>query len=130
MIRSYKRLALAVGLGLVVGLMLILLGKCYYENFLLSLRVAFAEDQIEIFDEMRTRALQSPPAEAVEFLEYVVEYYPSGTKQVPGSPLDRIVERARQNAIKEIIASLRDKTGRDYGDDPKRWIAELSRRQE
>jgi len=125
---SYKKLVFGLCVGL--ALMLILLGMCYYDHVPLSLRVAFAEDQTQIFDESRTKALQSPPTEAVKSLEYVVEYYPSGTKQVPGSRLDRIVERARQNATREIIASLRTKTGRDYGDDPKRWIAELNKSQE
>jgi hypothetical protein len=68
--------------------MFILLFKCYYEHIPLSLRVAFADDQIQIFDEMRTKALRSSPSEAVNHLEYVVSYYPSGTKQISGSRLD------------------------------------------
>jgi hypothetical protein len=120
---NYKKLVF--GLLVVLAFMLVLLVKVCYDHIPLSIRVSFADDQTEIFDEMRTNALQSPPTEAVRCLEYVVEFYPSGTKQVPGSRLDLIVERARQNAINEIIANLRTKTGKDYGDDPKRWIAEL-----
>ena len=96
----------------------------------MSLRLAFAEEQTQIFDEMRTKARHSPPKEAVLSLQYVVRYYPSGTKQVQGSRLDLIVERARQNAINEIIASLRTKMGRDLGDDPERWIEEFERKAE
>ncbi len=124
----HQKLVLALCVGL--ALARLLLGKCYYDQVPLMFRVACAEEQTQIFDQMRTQALQSNPAEAVEYLEYAVSYYPSGTKQVPGSRLDGIVERARQSAIREIIANLRAKTGRDYGDDPNRWINELKPRRE
>jgi hypothetical protein len=117
------------GLLVVIAFMLILLVKVFYDHIFLSIRVSFADDQTEILDEMCANARRSPPTEAIQALEYVVAYYPSGTKQEPGSSLDRIVERARQHAINELIASLRTKTGKDYGDDPQHWIAELSPRQ-
>ena len=47
-------------------------------------------------------------------------------KQTEGSALDRVVERARQSAVREIIAILRSRTGKDFGDDPRRWIEGLS----
>jgi hypothetical protein len=93
----------------------------------LSIEILFANEQTHVFDEMRAKALQSHPENAVEYLQYVVDYYPSGTKQVQGSRLDRIVERARQNAIREILADLRVKTGKDLGDDPQRWIDDLKK---
>src|ERR1700682_2734214 len=99
--------------------------KLTYDHAWLSIQTSFANEQTEIFDEMRAKALQSHPDNAVKYLEYVVDYYPSGTKQVQGSRLDRIVERARQNAIREILAYLRVKTGKELGDDPQRWIDEL-----
>ena len=58
----------------------------------------------------------------VSYLEYALWYYPSGTKQTKSSRLDRVVERARRCAVREIIAILRSRTGRDFGDDPRRWI--------
>ena len=101
--------------------------KLTYDHAWLSIQTSFANEQTEIFDEMRAKALQSHPDNAVKYLEYVVDYYPSGTKQVQGSRLDRIVERARQNAIREILAYLRVKTGKELGDDPQRWIDELKK---
>jgi hypothetical protein len=121
---SYKR---AFFLTAFLGLVLIAVaGKLLYDHLLLSLRVSFAEDQTTIFDEMRAKALASSPRQAVECLEYTVNYYPSGTKQIPGSKLDQIVERARQSAIRDMLADLRARTGRNFGDDPKRWIDEFS----
>jgi hypothetical protein len=96
--------------------------KVTFDHALLSLRISFAEDQVEIFDEMRTKALLSNPVEGADALENAVNYYPSGTKQALGSRLDRIVERARQIAVHDILADLRVKTGRDLGDDPQPWI--------
>jgi hypothetical protein len=95
-------------------------GDAPYAN--LALQVSFAEDQTDIFEDMRVQALQAEPEKAVDYLEYVVNYYTSGSKQVKGSKLDRIVERARRNAIAAIIAALRKKTGEDFGDDAQAWI--------
>jgi hypothetical protein len=86
------------------------------------MRVRFADDQTRIFAEVRSKALTSDHAGAVECLKYVVNYYPKGTKQIPGSPLDQTVERARVRAIEEIIAHLRTSTGSDLGSTPEPWI--------
>jgi hypothetical protein len=118
------------GFYLLLVLALLMVGvtaKVTYDHAWLSIQTSFANDQTETFDEMRDKAYQSHPENAVKYLEYAVSYYPSGTKQVQGSSLDRIVERARQNAIREILAYLRVKTGKDLGDDPQRWIDELKK---
>jgi|HubBroStandDraft_6_1064221.scaffolds.fasta_scaffold760743_1 hypothetical protein len=103
-------------------LLAILAAYGLYENFLMSARIAFAEDQTAIFDEMRRRAETEDPAEGVKSLQYAVLYYASGTKQVAGSRLDQVVERSRRNAVRQIIDSLRKKTGQDFGDDPQSWL--------
>jgi hypothetical protein len=90
-----------------------------------GLRIAFAEEQTAIFEQMRQEAATAPPGEAVAFLRYAVGYYPSGTKQVPGSGLDKVVERARRSAVREIIADLRRRTQKDYGDDAQAWLDAL-----
>ena len=95
--------------------------------FPLFLRVTFAEDQTHIFDEMRTKALASNPTEAAQCLEYVVHYYPSGTKQETASRLDRIVERSRARAIADIIAHLRSRTPSDLGPTPEPWIQQYAK---
>jgi hypothetical protein len=61
-------------------------------------------------------------------LEYVVGYYPSGSKQETGSQLDRMVERESARAVKEIIAYLRTKTGEDLGANPKPWIQKYAKK--
>lgn len=88
----------------------------------LKLRLMMASEQVHIFEEMRSRALQGSPSEAASCLEYVVNYYPSGSKQVIGSQLDRLVEQARASATREILAYLRSKTGEDLGTDAEAWI--------
>lgn len=107
----------------VVALLLaVLCGKCYWDRGWLAIHVALADEQIAIFDEMRTKAERSDPAEAAGCLGYVANYYPSGTKQTKGSRLDKIVESARAHAIAAIIADLRKRSGKDLGDDPNRWV--------
>lgn len=97
-------------------------------NVLINIRISLAREQTAIFDDMRESLEKSAdPMQQVEFLESAVGYYPSGTKQVAGSSLDRIVERARQNAVRDMITTLRARTGEDFGDDPKQWIEGLKK---
>jgi hypothetical protein len=115
-----------VFLMIVGGLLPIaLIGYLLFENFEDHLRVSFAEEQTRIFETMRQEAETSQPEKGAECLEYVLAYYPSGSKQVQGSKLDTIVERARSQSARAIIGILRKKTGKDFGRDPKRWIEEL-----
>lgn len=92
------------------------------------IRIAFADEQTAMSDEMREKVERADPAEATNYPRYAVDYYPSGTKQVPGSALDRLVERARRNSVREMFANLRVKTHHDLGDDPRRWIDALRAR--
>lgn len=85
--------------------------------------LAHAVEQVEIFEQMRQQAIAAEPRGAVDCLDYVANYYPSGSKHATGSRLDRIAELARASAIREIIATLRSKTGKDLGEDPVAWIA-------
>lgn len=88
-------------------------------------RVGFAEEQTQIFDAMRAKARKSDVVGAIGCLKYTLSYYPSGTKQIPGSKLDLMVERSRRHAIEDIIEELRHKSGKDLGDDPEDWINNL-----
>lgn len=119
-IAAYKRLTIALGV-LSLGL-LVLCGGLVWNHGLLTVRVAWAEEQTKIFDEMRTQALARDPAGAVRCLASVVGYYPSGSKQQAGSRLDRMVERERARVARDIVAYLRAKTGADLGDSPEAWI--------
>jgi hypothetical protein len=125
-IPGYKRVTIVLGV-VCVGLV-VLSGWLFWSYGWLKVRVAFASEQTQIFDEMRTRALQSDAAEAASCLEYVVGYYPSGSKQETGSRLDRMVERERTLAARDIIAHLRTKTGEDLGATPETWIQKYAKR--
>src|SRR5215831_4798936 len=110
---GYKRMTII--LGVVCLCLLAWCGALLWNQGWLSIRVALASEQTRIFDEMRAKALKSDAAGAAGCLQYVVSYYPSGTKQETGSRLDQIVERERALAIRDIVAYLRTKTGDDLG---------------
>lgn len=109
-----------------VGL-LVMCGLLLWAHNNLKVCVAFADEQTRVFDKMRTESLQSAPADAVGCLQYVVNYYPSGTKQEAGSRLDRMVERGRARAVHDIIAYLRAKTGEDLGERPEPWLKKFGK---
>jgi hypothetical protein len=91
--------------------------------WLLDLRVYLAAEQIEVFRDMATSAEQtSNPREVSGLLKYAIDYYPSGTKQPAGTPLDGIVEEERKMICGRIVDRLRSLTGRDLGKDPKEWL--------
>jgi hypothetical protein len=117
---THKRLTAALGL-VCIGL-LVLTGLLLWSHGWLTIRVAWASEQTKIFEEMRAQALRSDPAEAARCLDYVVSYYPSGSKQETGSRLDQMVERERALAARDIVAYLRTKTGEDLGESPQAWI--------
>ena len=121
-----RRLTIALGIAY-VGL-LILYGYLFRSYGSLKIQVAFASEQTQIFEEVRTRALQSDVAGAAGCLEYVVGYYPSGSKQEAGSHLDRMVERERALAERDIVAYLRTKTDKDLGERPEAWIHKYAKR--
>lgn len=107
-----------------VVVLLAVSGYLLWEHAVASITAAFADDQTQIFEDMARRAAEGDASEAREYLRYVLWYYPSGTKQAKGSKLDRAVERCRAFAVREMIGQLRKKTGKDYGDDPERWLNE------
>jgi hypothetical protein len=84
--------------------------------------------EIQIFNEMHVKALQTDAAGAVGCLGYVIGCHPFGSKLEAGSPLDRIVERERAIAELGIIAYLRTKTGEDLGYNPDAWIQKYAKR--
>jgi hypothetical protein len=126
-IPAFKRIA--VVLGVFCAVLFVGSGFVFWNYGWLHLQAAFADEQTQIFDEMRTQALQSTaPPDIAGSLGYVVNYYPSGSKQRTGSKLDRVVERHRTTVVREIIAHLRLTTGDDLGESPEVWIQKYSRR--
>jgi hypothetical protein len=125
-ILGYKRVT--VILSIVCVALLALCVSSFVGSVPLRAQLMMAGDQVHVFEEMRSRAVRGTPSEAAGCLEYVANYYPSGTKQVTGSQVDRLVEQARASAIREILADLRSKTGEDLGTDAEAWIQKYSRR--
>jgi hypothetical protein len=121
-----KRLAIALGI-LSVGLV-VLCSCLFLSDGLLRIRVKLASEQTQIFEQMRKQAIQSDAVGAANCLEYIVNYYPSGTKQQTGSELDQMVERERNLAERDIVAYLRTKTGQDLGASPEPWIQKYAQR--
>jgi hypothetical protein len=108
-------------------LLIIFVLKLYLDNVTMQIRVSFAEEQTMIFETMADQARNAPVQDKVGYLEYVVQYYPSGTKQTQGSELDLTVERFRRCVVREIIADLRRKTNQDFGDNPEEWVRNLKK---
>ena len=129
--RSERKTSFSNGLLVLVGLgallLAILLGWQSWNYVRVKIEVAVAEEQTRIFEDMRNQALGASPTGAAESLAYVVNYYPTGTKQREGSRLDRVVERARAATVREIISELRQKTGEDLGAKPDAWIEKYAK---
>jgi hypothetical protein len=107
--------------SLIVGLCIVF-GARYT---MLNLRIAFGDGQVAIFKEMEASAKSTADPLSGK-LEYVLNYYPSGSKQARGTQLDTVVESARSNAIAALITRLRVTTGKDFGNDPGKWLKEYS----
>ncbi len=110
-------------LGLIFAGLVALCGWQFIRSAVLQIHVAFAEDQTQMISEFLENAQKETRPERVTiWLEQMVNYYPSGTKQVAGSRLDRVVERVRSGAVTEILSRLRSITGQDLGSDAAKWL--------
>jgi hypothetical protein len=119
-IYTYKRLTVA--LSVICVALLAMCGWLFWRYGWLKIQVAFASEQTQIFEDMRTKAFQGDAGGAAGCLGYVIWYYPSGSKQDKGSLLDRMVERDRARTVRDIVAYLRAKADKDLGEDPEVWL--------
>jgi hypothetical protein len=120
--RACQMIATVVG-----GLLLTaIVGHLFYENIGMEMRLEDADRETHYFEVIPRNVEAADPEQGVKYLGEVLAYDETRFERLRGSPLDRIVERARSKAEVEIIAILRKKTGKDFGDDPKRWIDGLS----
>jgi len=70
------------------------------------------------YENCRRVAISNNPSGAVELLRYVAQ-----PRQKGGSRhLNLIVDYERERTVQDIIQHLRQQTGEDLGNDPKRWV--------
>ena len=121
-------MVIAIVLGVALAASLFGCGWLIVNNAWLSITASFADDQTLRIQEFRDQALATnDPGKAASYLDAVIGYYPSGTKQQRGTKLDRLVERHRNDASMAIIRHLRQITGKDLGNDPQRWLEEFDK---
>jgi hypothetical protein len=110
-------------LALLLILALGLAGYWFVRHGWLRVQAALAEEQTLYFEEAMEKGLQSSrPEDIVGYMNGIMNYYPTGTKQTTGSHLDHMVERARRLAVDDLIRHLKSKTGLELGNDPEKWI--------
>lgn len=90
-----------------------------------SWREAQARGQVKVFAEVSDCAKETDVRELIERLEYIYNYYPTGTLQGTGSHLDSIVEDARAIACGRIILRLKIITNENLGESPEDWIGKF-----
>ncbi|MBI1177644.1 hypothetical protein GC207_09420 [bacterium] len=88
-----------------------------------TIRIKFADGQVTIFYSMVDKSMSSTNlADIASYLAYAHVYYTSGSKQIPGSTLDRVVEKVRRRSEAQIIQRMKVLSGQDLGEDPEKWI--------
>ncbi len=110
----------------IIGLLCIVIAWQWGRGALSSIHLSFADDQTDEFvrtvDAAAESLAKSPPGPRTEeaWIEHLEAYYPSGTKQVKGSRLDTITERARSLAkrcIVEMVRCAQEKSEQKLQDD-------------
>ena len=110
---------------LCLGVALFLLVLVLWEHVPLSVGTSYALGSVEEFEVEVRSSMSGSPDVLLITLQGIVNNYPSGSRLSKNSKPDMIVEAARRTAELAIIAELRCKTGKDFGDDPKQWIEKL-----
>jgi len=86
--------------------------------------IRLTRDALFTIDAQRRHTLNGDVPQAIQYLrQYDIPFDPDelGNKYLAG-----ILSDERQRAVNDIIAFLRTRTGQDFGDDPERWVEELS----
>lgn len=71
-----------------------------------EIHLVLAIDQVEIIHDLFKRVHSKDSRMMGEMREGIIDYYPSGTKQVEGSKLDQLVEMVRTHAVEKIDRML------------------------
>jgi len=91
--------------------------------FLGTIPVVLADGRAEVLEEMRESALSQTNASAVATtLRHAHRWYGTITPRPAESHEDRLLRRVRIAVVRDIIARLRELTGKELGADPRPWI--------
>jgi hypothetical protein len=71
-------------------------------HFKQDIHLSMAREQMQVFFGFVRRAEATTAGEAKSIRKSIIEYYPSGSKQVKGSSVDVLVELAREHAVNDI----------------------------
>lgn len=118
-VRSYRALAVALGVTLLV--LLALLAYSRLELATVRHNVQRAHDIVWLLEGDRDMALQATVPQAVEILWFKL-YSPTLFDQPKHGDFDAFIDRQRGRTIRDVILYLRNKTGDDLGSDPEAWI--------
>jgi hypothetical protein len=118
--------AIRIASTLVVGLLLTFaVGYVFYDNFETQLRIQEADRKANSVAWAPHAVEYGDADKGVKVLEDLLADDDPRFENLCGLSLDRILKRARLTSAHDVIVALRKKTGKDYGDDPKRWIEAL-----
>jgi hypothetical protein len=82
--------------------------------------IRLARNVVRSIDVERAYALQGDVARAIQYLRKFRRLDEANTRF--DAHLMGIIALQKEAACREIIVYLRSKTGKDYGDDPEKWI--------
>src|SRR5882724_10210849 len=111
--------ALTTSLGLLCVGLLLLLVQARLALSKTESDIRLARDLAWSFRDDRNLAIKGDISQVPLYLEKLGP--PIGPSAF-GSGLDELVEVSRTSAVREIIAFLRSRSGKDYGDNPLDWI--------
>jgi hypothetical protein len=103
-------------------------GYLFFCYGLLRIHASQSLHQVAVFNEMYLKCIEAPKApyeKCLEYLRYAHGFYPSGTWQSKGHIHDLLVEDSRGFYEEKIIEILRQKSGKDLGDNAEDWLVEF-----
>ena len=80
---------------------------------------------IKHIESMRHQALRSSAREAALYLKDIAEHYSHWHWRRPDLHLGELVEAQRQSACQDILDFLHRVSGKDFGNEPEKWIEAL-----
>ena len=120
----YKRVA--AGLTIVAVMELIVVWELAWHDTYAKWDVRDARIAVRRIDNNRYTALHGTSEEAIVCLRDIVTCYTPWTWKRPDLLLGQFVQERRANAVRDVVDYLRIKTGKDFGNDPEKWIEALN----